>query len=246
MRKIVNLFIFICLFFACGKNSNGNSFHKVNRARQDIFVAKRFEMVEQQIHQRGVGDSLVLKAMRKVPRHEFVPEVMKNLAYSDRPLPIGENQTISQPYIVALMTECLGLKGGEKVLEIGTGSGYQAAVLAEIVKQVYSIEIIASLGLAAEQKLKSLGYKNIQVTIGDGYIGLLEQSPFDGIIVTAAPDHLPQPLVDQLKIGGKMIIPVGDYYQELILITKMADGTFKKKSVLPVVFVPMTGRAQKK
>ncbi len=246
MRNLIKAFVLLFLFFACGKSSNGNHFQKETLASQETYAARRYEMVHLQIQQRGVKDSLVLAAMRKVPRHEFVSETMKNLAYSDQPLPIGENQTISQPYIVAFMTECLGLKGGEKVLEIGTGSGYQAAVLAEIVKQVYSIEIIASLGLAADKKLKSLGYHNIQVKIGDGYLGWPEQAPFDGIIVTAAPDHIPQPLVDQLKIGGKMIIPVGDYFQELIQVTKKADGSIKKKSVLPVVFVPMTGKAQKK
>lgn len=202
-------------------------------------------MVSEQIASRGVSDKLVLSAMRKVPRHEFVPDDMKPYAYEDRPLPIGEDQTISQPYIVALMTELLALKGGEKVLEIGTGSGYQAAVLAEIAKDVYTIEIIQSLATSAEQRLRNMGYKNITVKWGDGYIGWTEHAPFDGIVVTAAPDHIPQPLIDQLKVGGRMVIPVGSLYQELKLITKTKDG-IKEKSIIPVRFVPMTGEAQQK
>ncbi len=244
MKKIFKIFVLIYLSFACSQNSNGKNYQQQKKAGQDIYTSKRQAMVERQIQWRGVKDTLVLNAMRKVPRHEFVPDYLKEVAYSDRPLPIGENQTISQPYIVALMTEYLGLKSGEKVLEIGTGSGYQAAVLAEIAKQVYSIEIIPSLAIAAKKKLQAMGYKNIHVTIGDGYLGLPDQAPFDGVIVTAAPDHIPQPLIDQLKTGGRMIIPVGNYHQELILITKLANGKVKKKSVLPVIFVPMTGKAQ--
>ena len=245
MEKSLKIFVLICLFFACSQNGNGKGYQQEKTADQDIYTPKRLAMVERQIQWRGVKDTLVLTAMRKVPRHEFVPANLKQIAYSDRPLPIGENQTISQPYIVALMTEYLGLKGGEKVLEIGTGSGYQAAVLAEIAKQVYSIEIIHSLGIAAKKKLKAMGYKNIHVIIGDGYLGLPDQAPFDCVIVTAAPDHIPQPLIEQLKPGGRMIIPVGNYRQKLILITKLTNGKIKKKSVLPVIFVPMTGKAQK-
>jgi protein-L-isoaspartate(D-aspartate) O-methyltransferase len=170
---------------------------------------------------------------------------MKSYAYEDSPLPIGENQTISQPYIVALMTELLGLKGGEKVLEIGTGSGYQAAVLAEIAKEVYTIEIIKYLADSADERLHRLGYKNVTVKYGDGYQGWEEHAPFDGIIVTAAPDHIPQPLVDQLKIGGRMVIPVGDTFQELKLIVKK-DKNITEKNIVPVRFVPMTGEAQQK
>jgi len=211
----------------------------------DIYTRRRLKMVKKQIQARGIKDTLVLNAMKKVARQLFVPENLKEMAYWDRPLPIGENQTISQPYIVAFMTEKLGLKGKEKVLEIGTGSGYQAAILAEIAKEVYTIEIIPALGEKARQRLQKLGYKNIHVKIGDGYRGLPEQAPFDAIIVTAAPPFLPQPLIDQLKRGGRMIIPVGDSYQELVLITKEMDGSIKKKSVLPVIFVPMTGEVQK-
>ncbi|MBC8181306.1 protein-L-isoaspartate(D-aspartate) O-methyltransferase [candidate division KSB1 bacterium] len=245
MKRMVNIFVLTCLFFSCSENGNGKD-NQEKKTDKDIYTARRYEMVKRQIQWRGVKDSLVLKAMREVPRHKFVPPDLKDVAYLDRPLPIGERQTISQPYIVALMTEYLGLNGGEKVLEIGTGSGYQAAVLGEIAKEVYSIEIISSLGLTAKKKLKEMGYENIHVKIGDGYLGWPEKAPFDGVIVTAAPNHIPQPLIDQLKPGGKMIIPVGDYYQELILITKSETGKVIKKSVLPVVFVPMTGKAQKK
>ena len=245
MKRSVNIFLLILLVAVCCQTSNGENHQQEEKAGQDLYASKRSAMVERQIRWRGVKDSLVLKAMRKVPRHQFVPENLKDMAYTDRPLPIGKDQTISQPYIVALMTEYLGLKGGEKILEIGTGSGYQAAILAEIAAEVYTIEIIQSLGDNAQKKLKSLGYKNIHVKIGDGYQGWQEHAPFDGVIVTAAPVHIPQPLIDQLKTGGRMIIPVGDYYQELILITKQKDGSIKKKSVLPVIFVPMTGEAQK-
>jgi len=246
MKKIFKMFVLTCLILSCSRDSNGGSNHQELITDQDVYTFKRNFMVDRQIQSRGVKDSLVLKAMRKVPRHEFVPSYLKGVAYSDRPLPIGEGQTISQPYIVAFMTEYLALKGGEKVLEIGTGSGYQAAILGEIVKEVYTIEIVSSLGLAAEKKLKKAGYKNIHVKIGDGYLGWPDKAPFDGIILTAAPNHIPQPLVDQLKPGGRMILPLGDRYQELVLIIKLLDGTVRKKSVLPVIFVPMTGKAQKK
>lgn len=207
------------------------------------FACKKDDWVSRQMARRGVSDKRVLAAMRKVPRHEFVPEDMKRYAYDDRPLPIGAEQTISQPYIVALMTELLGLKGDEKVLEIGTGSGYQAAVLAEIVKEVYTIEIVESLAKTAEERLDGMGYKNVTVKFGDGYKGWVEHAPFDGVIVTCAPDHIPQPLIDQLKIGGRMVIPVGARFQELRLLTKI-EGGMEEKSVIPVRFVPMTGEAQ--
>jgi len=246
MKKLIQFFL-IGIFLSACRPANDTAIPQQNaRVAQDPFAQKRYQMVERQIQWRGIKDTLVLKAMRNVPRHLFVPDYIQDQAYMDSPLPIGEGQTISQPYIVAFMTEALQLKGGEKVLEIGTGSGYQAAVLAEIARQVYTIEIVPSLGLRAQQLLKKLGYKNIYVTIGDGYQGLPEQAPFDAVIVTAAPGHIPQPLADQLKKGGRMIIPVGDFHQELMLITKKPDGTVKKQSVLPVRFVPMTGEAQKK
>jgi len=206
---------------------------------------KREDMVKHQIEDRGVKDQLVLQAMRKVPRHRFVPEDFVPEAYNDYPLPIGHNQTISQPYIVAFMTEQLALKGGEKVLEVGTGSGYQAAVLAEIAAEVFSIEIICELADSAEQRLKALGYKNISVRCGDGYQGWPDQAPFDAIIVTAAPEKIPKPLLDQLKPGGRMIIPVGTLAQELVLVSKLKDGRFEEKNVLPVRFVPMKGEVEK-
>ena len=201
-------------------------------------------MVQEQIEQRGISDLKVLNALRKVPRHEFVPLLSRPLSYADHPLPIGQNQTISQPYIVAYMTEQLRLEGNEKVLEIGTGSGYQAAVLAEISAEVYSIEILCPLLETAKGVLTRLGYKNTTLKCDDGYKGWLEYAPFDAIIVTAAPDHVPAPLVEQLKVGGKMILPVGDNYQELILITKSQKGQVVRR-LLPVRFVPMTGKAQK-
>jgi len=205
---------------------------------------QRTRLVEA-VKAQGVTDAKVLAALGKVPRHRFVPEAWRYLAYRDHPLPIGHNQTISQPFIVGFMTQALKLDGDEKVLEIGTGSGYQAAVLAEVAKQVYSIEIICELATSAEKLLRKLGYTNISVKCGDGYRGWPEYAPFDAIIVTAAPDHVPQPLVDQLAVGGRMIIPVGTGFQELLLIEKTPDGV-KKKSVLPVAFVPMTGDGVKK
>ena len=204
----------------------------------------RAEMVATQIEKRGVHDSDVLEAMRTVPRHKFVATHLYPLAYSDHPLSIGVGQTISQPYIVAFMTEALRLQPHFKVLEIGTGSGYQAAVLAEIVDSVFTIEIIESLGKSARVTLSKLGYKNIQVRIGDGYQGWKEAAPFDAIIVTAAPPEVPQPLIDQLKVGGRMVIPVGEHFQELIRITKTDDEILREK-LLPVRFVPMTVEAQR-
>ncbi|MCX7699131.1 MAG: protein-L-isoaspartate(D-aspartate) O-methyltransferase, partial [Candidatus Goldbacteria bacterium] len=186
----------------------------------------------------------VLSAMLKVERHKFVPVKFQKNAYDDNPLPIGYGQTISQPYIVALMTELLELKGNEKVLEIRTGSGYQAAILAELCKEVYTIEIIPELGKNAKKLLKELGYKNIKVKIGDGFVGWKEYAPYDGIIVTCAPKDIPQPLLEQLKEGGRLVIPVGDFYQELLLVKKI-NGKIIKQSIIPVIFVPMKGEAEK-
>ncbi|MFQ5648867.1 MAG: protein-L-isoaspartate(D-aspartate) O-methyltransferase [bacterium] len=199
----------------------------------------RKKMIRLQIQARGVKDLLVLQAIEAVPRHRFVRENMEKAAYDDTPLPIGENQTISQPYIVAYMTEALGLMGHERVLEVGAGSGYQAAVLAEIVAQVYTVEINENLAIEAALRLKKMGCTNVRLRFGDGYKGWSDEAPFDGIVVTAAPNHIPQTLVDQLKVGGKMVIPVGESEQELVLVTRLADGSYRKDARIPVRFVPM-------
>ncbi len=206
---------------------------------------ERDEMVSRQIESRGVSDPLVLDAMRAVPRHLFVPEPYKGRAYVDSPLPIGERQTISQPYIVALMTELMLLEGDEKVLEVGTGSGYQAAVLAELGVEVFSIEIVESLAERSKKLLDAMGYGNIAVRCGDGYRGWPEQAPFDAIMVTAAPDHIPEPLLEQLKKGGRLVIPVGGFNQDLVRITRRGDS-FERELIIPVRFVPMTGEAETK
>ncbi len=195
-------------------------------------------MVEDQIVARGVTDPRVLAAMRKVPRHLFVSEAMAPYAYHDEPLPIGEGQTISQPYIVAYMTEALGLQGGEKVLEVGTGSGYQTAALAEIAKDVHTVELIENLSLKAQDVLGRLGYLNIHFRIGDGTLGWKEHAPYDAIMVTAAPVSVPKALRDQLKVAGRMIIPVGVEFQELVLVIREPQA-FREKRLLPVRFVPL-------
>ena len=197
------------------------------------------EMVLIQIIGRGVKDARVLTVLAQTARHKFVPAEMGAYAYNDRPLPIGEDQTISQPYIVALMTELLDLSGTEKVLEIGTGSGYQAAVLSPLVAEVYTIEIVKTLALRAQKILKELGMKNIHVRWGDGYKGWPDEAPFDRIIVTAAPDEVPSALIDQLRAGAKLVIPVGKYWQELKVITKVSRSQIDEQSIIPVRFVPM-------
>ncbi|MEP0828332.1 MAG: protein-L-isoaspartate(D-aspartate) O-methyltransferase [bacterium] len=202
-------------------------------------------MVDNQIVARGITDKNVIAAMRRIPRHLFVPKEEREQAYSDGPLPIGHSQTISQPYIVAIMTELLGIDSTSKVLEIGTGSGYQAAVLGEIADSVYTIEIVKPLAERAAQILDSLGYKNIFVRAGDGYQGWPEAAPFDAVIVTAAAPKIPQPLIEQLKTGGRLVIPVGELSQELYLVTKNEEGIVKQ-SIIPVRFVPMTGEVQKR
>jgi protein-L-isoaspartate(D-aspartate) O-methyltransferase len=199
-------------------------------------------MVHEQIARRGVKNAAVLAALRKVPRHKFMPEAVRRFAYDDRPAPIGMDQTISQPYIVALMTELAAVGRGSRVLEIGTGSGYQAAVLAELGANVYSIEILAPLRERAVEILAQLGYAQVKTRVGDGYLGWPEAAPFDAIIVTAAPARVPEPLKQQLKVGGRLVLPVGRFDQELEVITRTAVG-FSEKSVIPVRFVPMTGKA---
>jgi protein-L-isoaspartate(D-aspartate) O-methyltransferase len=210
---------------------------------EDQFTQLRNEMVKRQILARGVKDTFVINAMKKVPRHLFIPEQDRNFAYRDEARAIGEGQTISQPYIVAFMTEELRVKPGDRVLEIGTGSGYQAAVLAQIVDTVYSIEIIEELAESAKKCIENLDYKNIIIKQGDGYLGWPEEAPFDAIIVTAAPPTIPPRLLEQLKVGGRMILPVGKYVQELVVISKN-NGGHTMDSVLPVRFVPMTGQIQ--
>jgi protein-L-isoaspartate(D-aspartate) O-methyltransferase len=243
MRKIGFVVLAsLILFMVFAQCTNGKRVSESNP--KGDFKAMREKMVETQIKARGVKDARVLSALVKVERHRFVPEEYLNSAYSDQPLPIGEGQTISQPYIVALMTELLELKGGEKVLEIGTGSGYQAAILGELAKEVYTIEIVESLASMAKNRLSELGYQNIKVKAGDGYLGWPEAAPFDAIIVTAAPDHIPKPLIDQLKEGGRMVVPVGAYAQELKKIVKRS-GKIETTDVIPVVFVPMTGEGVK-
>ncbi len=207
------------------------------------FAAKRQHMVTEQLKARGISDDRVLAAMNKVPREEFVPPDSRAGSYEDGPLPIGYGQTISQPYIVAFMTEQLRLKPSDRVLEIGTGSGYQAAILAELMSEVYSIEIVEPLAKNAEATLQRLGYENVHVKIGDGYKGWPEAAPFDAIIVTCAPDKVPQPLVDQLKNDGRMVIPVGDRFAQELYLLEKKNGQLKQSATLPVRFVPMAREA---
>jgi protein-L-isoaspartate(D-aspartate) O-methyltransferase len=212
--------------------------------RSDPTQLARGSMLEDQISARGIVDPRVLSALAKVPRHEFVPAELRAFAYEDHPLPIGYDQTISQPYIVAAMTELAEIEPGDKVLEIGTGSGYQAAVLASLARAVYSIEIVQPLAVRAAAVLRRLGYANVEVRSGDGFQGWPEEAPFDAIVVTAAPPEVPAPLKQQLAVGGKLVIPVGTDQQELRVLTRTKRG-FDERTVLPVRFVPMTGKAQK-
>jgi len=211
---------------------------------QDPTAARREAMVREQIRERGVSDPRVLEAMRTVPRHRFVPEELARAAYDDSPLPIGEGQTISQPYIVALMTELLGTSPEQRVLEIGTGSGYQAAVLSGLVREVFSIEIKEPLYRRAADTLRRLGYANVRTRLADGYFGWPGEPPFDGIVVTAAVDHVPPPLLAQLKEGGRLVLPLGNPYgvQSLVVVTR-EGGKYQVRHVLGVLFVPLTGKA---
>jgi protein-L-isoaspartate(D-aspartate) O-methyltransferase len=210
----------------------------------DATAAERAAMVAEQIAARGVRSETVLAALRRVPRHAFVPEAIASQAYEDRPLPIGHEQTISQPYIVGLMTELAAVGPGDRVLEIGTGSGYQAAVLAELGADVYTIEIVEPLARSAARTLGALGYSGIKTRVGDGYQGWPEAAPFDAIVVTAAPPQIPEPLKRQLEPGGRLVVPVGDRYQDLRVLTRAADGAgFSERNVAPVRFVPMVGEA---
>ena len=206
---------------------------------------QRAEMVRRQIRARGVSDRRVLEAMATVPRHEFVPSDLADRAYADHPLPIGFDQTISQPYIVALMSELLELDGSERVLEIGTGSGYQAAILGELAREVFSIEIVEPLAERSTELLARLGYSNVEVRAGDGYGGWPEHAPFDAIVLTAAPPEVPQPLFDQLAEDGLLVAPVGGTRQDLV-VYRMQGGRLVRESIIPVRFVPMTGEAQRR
>src|SRR3954453_13228226 len=212
-----------------------------HRAQTSVadFVAQRQHLVKEQVVMRGVMTDRILAALGKVPREEFVPAEYRAESYSDQPLPIGYDQTISQPFIVALMTEELRPQPTDRVLEIGTGSGYQAAILAELVAEVYSIEIVEPLAKKAEATLQRLGYKNVHVKTGDGYKGWPEHSPFDSVIVTCAPEHVPEPLVDQLKEGGRMIIPVGAKFAQALYLLEKKNGRLEQSAILPVKFVPM-------
>jgi protein-L-isoaspartate(D-aspartate) O-methyltransferase len=204
---------------------------------------ERDQMVREQIIAREVTDTRVIQALRTIPRHEFVLASESEQAYEDHPLPIGFGQTISQPYIVAFMTEALGLQAHERVLEIGTGSGYQAAILSQIVSKVFSIEIVEPLAERAKATFNQIGLSNVMVRAGDGYQGWPEEAPFDAIILTAAPEHIPQPLLDQVAIGGRLILPLGKTVQQLLLMTRTQEG-WRKEELLPVAFVPMTGKAE--
>ncbi len=207
------------------------------------YRALRERMVRRQIEARGIRDKAVLEAMKEVPRHLFVPEKVRSKSYDDRPLPIGLGQTISQPYIVAFMTELLQLEPDHRIFELGTGSGYQAAVASRIVKDVFTVEIYKELAVSAAQRLAELGYDNVHVKGGDGYYGWDEKAPFDAIIVTAAADHIPPPLIKQLRPGGRLIIPLGGPFsvQQLVLVEKGIDGSTKERSIIPVRFVPLLG-----
>ena len=210
------------------------------------FAAQRERMVEKQLKSRGIQDKRVLAAMAKVPREEFIPVDTRAEAYEDGPLPIGYDQTISQPYIVAFMTEQLRPKSNDRVLEIGSGSGYQAAVLAELVADVYTIDIVEPLAKTAEATLQRLGYKNVHIKVGDGYKGWSEEAPFDAIIVTCAPEKVPQPLVDQLTDGGRMVIPVGERFAQQLYLLEKKNGQLKESATLPVRFVPMVRSKEEK
>ncbi len=217
-----------------------------DQPEEERLTTARMEMVQKQLAARDIGDKRVLEALRQVPRHLFVPVNSRSRAYSDGPLPIGYEQTISQPYIVALMTQLAQPTPSSTVLDVGTGSGYQAAVLSLLCQEVYSIEIVETLATTARQLLHELHYRNVTVRHGDGYQGWPEKGPFDAVIVAAAPDHVPQPLIDQLKPHGRLVIPVGKHYQNLLVIEKQTDGTTRQLHGIPVAFVPMTGQAQQR
>ncbi len=238
IRHLTALLLFLLVVPSPGCNSQRAQERQA--ATEDKLTQQRAQMVET-IRSQGVKNRQVLDAMLKVPRHRFVAPNYQHRAYENRPLPIGHGQTISQPFIVGYMTEAAEIAPGEKVLEIGTGSGYQAAILAELAKQVYTIEIVPELAENSRNLLTELGYQNVEVRAGNGYLGWPEEAPFDAIMVTAAPDKVPQVLVDQLAVNGRMIIPVGTGYQEMMIITRTPKGVVERKTI-PVLFVPMTGK----
>ncbi len=243
---LIYCMLFLLFGSLCMRADKSSQKQNGDEEKADQFAVKRKNMVIQQIAARGVKDDRVLSAMMAIPRHLFVPENIQHLAYDDYPLPIGYEQTISQPYIVAYMTEMLEIKEQDRVLEIGTGSGYQAAVLSVLAKEVFSIEIVEPLCAEADARLKKLGYQNVEVRCGNGYLGWPEKAPFDAIMLTAAPEKIPSPLIEQLAIGGRLIAPVGRYHQDLVLLRKDKDGKISKRLLIPVRFVPMTGEAEKK
>lgn len=234
MRRLLAM---VVLFCCCTFLSYGGEYEDARRGMVKEVLADAVAL------SYGGLSLQVVESMGKVERHRFVPVWLRSLAYLNRPLPIGHGQTISQPFIVALMTDLMKVKSGDRVLEIGTGSGYQAAVLAEIAAEVYSIEIVEPLGREAGERLKELGYRNVQTKVGDGYYGWPEAAPFDSIIVTAAASHVPPPLIKQLKPGGRMVIPLGTHFmtQSLMLVEKKPDGSVTSRQILPVMFVPLTG-----
>ncbi|HET6892064.1 MAG TPA: protein-L-isoaspartate(D-aspartate) O-methyltransferase [Pyrinomonadaceae bacterium] len=231
--------IFLLSLLACAPQSASEE-PAVQNVSEDNFARQRRRLVDQ-LKAEGIKSQGVLDALLKVPRHKFVPSSSRHLSYENRPLPIGQGQTISQPFIVGYMTEAAEIAPGEKVLEIGTGSGYQAAVLAELAKQVYSIEIIPELAEGARVVLRELGYKNVEVRTGNGYAGWPEHAPFDAIVVTAAPDEVPKALVEQLAVRGKMVVPVGSGFQQMVIINRTESGVVERRTI-PVAFVPMTGK----
>jgi len=247
---LITVLFFTLLSVTCGRSATvreGQEEELITFRKNedsDSRIEERSMMVETQIKRRGVKDERVLQAMRKVPRHLFVPKNERDQAYNDYPLKIGHGQTISQPYIVALMTELLKIEPEDKILEVGTGSGYQAAILAELAAEVYTIEIVEPLAQSAEKLLEKLGYSNIKIRAGDGFFGWPEEAPFDGIMLTAAPVKVPRPLLDQLKDGGRLVVPEGKFYQDLVVYEKVKNR-IKRREVIPVRFVPMTGRAEK-
>ncbi|MCA9200550.1 MAG: protein-L-isoaspartate(D-aspartate) O-methyltransferase [Planctomycetales bacterium] len=228
--------VMLMALFANGGNANGQ--------RVASFEELRNRLVDEEILTAGIKDQRVVESIRKTPRHDFVPRRLRNFAYYDMALPIGDQQTISSPFIVAYMTECLEPQPEDKVLEIGTGSGYQAAVLSPLVKEVYTIEIVPSLGQRARGVLRQLGYSNVSTKIGDGFLGWAEHAPFDKIIVTCSPESVPKPLVEQLKEGGRLVIPVGERYQQTMYLFKKVDGKLESEALRPTLFVPMTGEAE--